>query len=604
MTSSHIRSADRFGQGKWLLRLVGGAILTMLAFRTADIFAGAMPDNDDMLRLQQVRDLMAGQNWFDVDQARFLTPEGGEMHWSRLPDIFIAAIIYIARPFIGQSSAEALAASLWPLILLAWTMAASVCVMRHLKLNLAGQIAGLVFIGTSGAIYSFWPGRIDHHGFVVALCLTAFAAALSPRLSAKSGIAAAICVAAMVTIALEGLPYAGSLILIFGGMWIVRGHRDGVRLTFFGLFLAIFAATFYTLDAPGWGPERSVCDAYGTSHFAALTVGGLLLMLLGIFGGALESWRSRLAASVIAGALTLAVFVWVQPACLGDPYAGVSDQVRVAWLSAVGEARSLPRLWADEPARAIWQVGFVVSGFGAAFVMMLRAPEGQRVNRGALLLLMTVSALATVWQIRGVTFSHVFAAIAAGWAFGAAFANWQEQRGTGPVLMLAAVALAIAPMTWSVVSKPYERPSQFARSDKAYGELCLDPKSYAQLNAFGSMRVFTPIDLGMSVLSRTEHDVFAGPYHRNVKGIEQVTGIFMGPSLAAQDKLLAMGADHVLYCQGLNETARYGALAADSFAAELEAGELPGWLIAVDGKTKTDGVVRLYRIEDPTPLER
>lgn len=597
MNSSQTRSNDWIGQGKWMLWLVGGAILLMLAFRAADIFAGTMPDNDDMLRLQQVRDLMTGQNWFDVDQARFLTPEGGEMHWSRLPDIFIAALIFLARPFLGQSGAEAFAASTWPLILLAWTMVASVAVMRRLNFSLSSQVAGLVFIGTSGAIYSFWPGRIDHHGFVVALVVTAFAAALSPRLRAETGLVAAACIAAILSIAIEGLPYAGCLILIFGGLWIVRGHRESVRLAAFGAALTGFAALFYVADAPGWGSARAVCDAYGVSHFAALSAGGLLLAALGAFGGNLDTWVKRFAAGTVAGIVTLGIFVWVQPGCLGDPYAGVSDQVRVAWLSAVGEARSLPRLWNDEPSRAIWQVGFVVSGLAAALVMFWRAPEGERAGRGAVLLLMGVSALATVWQIRGVTFSHVFASIAAGWAFGVAFDHWWKTRGTGPVLALAAVAIAVAPMTWNFLSKPYERTSQFARSDKPYGELCLDPVAYGALKDREPMRIFTPIDLGMSVLSRTPHDVFAGPYHRNVQGIERVTSVFMGAPEEARGKLLAMGASHVLYCQGLNETARYGALSPNGFAALLEEGEAPEWLVPVDEKAETDGVVRLYRIK-------
>ena len=60
------------------------------AFATLDASGG---DNDSLLRLVQVRDLLGGQGWFDLHQYR-MGPEGGfVMHWSRLVDAPIAAII-------------------------------------------------------------------------------------------------------------------------------------------------------------------------------------------------------------------------------------------------------------------------------------------------------------------------------------------------------------------------------------------------------------------------------------------------------------------------------------------------------------------------------
>ena len=50
-------------------------------------------DNDSLLRLVQIRDLIGGQGWFDLHQYR-MGPEGGfVMHWSRLVDAPIAAIM-------------------------------------------------------------------------------------------------------------------------------------------------------------------------------------------------------------------------------------------------------------------------------------------------------------------------------------------------------------------------------------------------------------------------------------------------------------------------------------------------------------------------------
>src|SRR5690349_2023478 len=77
-----------------LLALLG--VLVMLAVYASGRFETLTDldgDNDSLLRLVQVRDLLAGQGWFDLHQYR-MGPEGGfVMHWSRLVDAPIAGII-------------------------------------------------------------------------------------------------------------------------------------------------------------------------------------------------------------------------------------------------------------------------------------------------------------------------------------------------------------------------------------------------------------------------------------------------------------------------------------------------------------------------------
>src|SRR5688500_6254016 len=58
-------------------------------------------DNDSLLRLVEVRDLIGGQAWFDLTQNR-LGPDGGvTMHWSRLVDAPIAAVMLAASVLTG-----------------------------------------------------------------------------------------------------------------------------------------------------------------------------------------------------------------------------------------------------------------------------------------------------------------------------------------------------------------------------------------------------------------------------------------------------------------------------------------------------------------------
>ncbi len=63
-------------------------------------------DPDDALRLVQVRDLLAGQSWFDLTQHRIHPPAGVPMHWSRLVDLPIALLLAGLKPLLGTWLAE------------------------------------------------------------------------------------------------------------------------------------------------------------------------------------------------------------------------------------------------------------------------------------------------------------------------------------------------------------------------------------------------------------------------------------------------------------------------------------------------------------------
>lgn len=596
MASSHIRRGGALTDGKWMLSAVAIFFIALLSLRVQDVFAGSLPGADDFMRIQQIRDLLGGQNWFDVDQARLLTPEGGEMHWSRLPDLFISGLILLFDLFLDRDAAEKLAVGVWPLILLGAAFALLSAAMQRLRIGLAGQVFGLVFFATSAAVFNFWPGRIDHHGLVVVLTLGGLVAVLSPQMNARSGWGLAFCIAAMLSVALESLPYVAGLIAIMGLFWIVRGHREGVRLAAFGLALILFSSMFYLLDAPGFGPLRYVCDAYGTSHWIGLCVGGALLCGLGVFGGAFDTWFKRALVGAAAGLVTLAVIVLVNPACLGDPYATVPESVRVSWLSVVGEAKTLSTLLSDEPDRVIWVFGFIAAGLVGAGVMLLKASADQRVAWIGFLAIFGLSVLATIWQIRGQSFSHVFAAIGAAGLTGHLFSNWRTEGGPRPLMAFAVAALLMSPLTWEILSTNFAKPLAYEDEGAQHNIACIRAEAYAGLADHPPMRLHTPIILGSFVLARSPHSVLAAPYHRNIDGIALANEVMMVPTSEARDRLLEIGATHLLYCRGLNETNRYGLLWPNGFAAALNRDERPDWLEPVDGLTETEGTVRLYRV--------
>src|SRR6201996_2889441 len=151
-------------------------------------------DTDSAMRLVQVRDLLAGQGWFDTVQHRMNTPYGLPMHWSRLVDAPLALLSLISERF---------ALIAWPLILLA----ALLLLLSRLAGKLGGNPARVVILILTlfcPELYAiFTPGNIDHHGLQLVLMLTALSGVVEqrPRLTA-------IAVALSLSVGLETLPYA------------------------------------------------------------------------------------------------------------------------------------------------------------------------------------------------------------------------------------------------------------------------------------------------------------------------------------------------------------------------------------------------------------
>ena len=97
--------------------LLGAGLIGAAAIPAARKLPQNFGDTDDALRLQNVRDLLGGQNWFDLVQHRMAPPAGLDIHWSRLVDAPQAALIAIARPFAGPENAELFMRAVWPPLL-------------------------------------------------------------------------------------------------------------------------------------------------------------------------------------------------------------------------------------------------------------------------------------------------------------------------------------------------------------------------------------------------------------------------------------------------------------------------------------------------------
>jgi asparagine N-glycosylation enzyme membrane subunit Stt3 len=179
---------------------------------------------DDLARLVQVRDLLAGQSWWDLTQER-IGSSGVEMHWSRHLDGLVSVVVLLLRPIIGAKSAELIALILVPLgLLLAflWLVSSIGRLLTPLRdAGLYAMVAGALGVGV---LHRFLPGALDHHGLQIVLVLTVVWAVITTP-SRRAAVIAGVAAGLAPTVGLETVPILAGVIAGLGIEWAIGGGR-------------------------------------------------------------------------------------------------------------------------------------------------------------------------------------------------------------------------------------------------------------------------------------------------------------------------------------------------------------------------------------------
>ncbi|HVF36614.1 MAG TPA: AcrB/AcrD/AcrF family protein, partial [Sphingomicrobium sp.] len=209
---------------RWVLLLLWLAYVAfIISNRSGLIQAFALPDTDDNLRMAQVRALLGGQGWYDLTQYRFDPAHGGgNIHWSRLVDLPLAAIIIAAKPIVGGAEAERVAVALAPLLPLLLLMFSLALTMKRLVGERAWPLPVIGLLSAYSTIGMFAPLRIDHHGWQLAFLGLAVSAVADPR-RARGGALLGIATGLSLTVGLEMMIY----LALLGGATVLLWVADG-----------------------------------------------------------------------------------------------------------------------------------------------------------------------------------------------------------------------------------------------------------------------------------------------------------------------------------------------------------------------------------------
>lgn len=557
------------------------------------VLLGDLPGNDDAMRLLQVRELLSGASWYDVSRPRLITPEGGAMHWSRIPDIGIASLYLAARIFTGPVAAETFALIAWPLLLSFALASAGLFAMHRLGVSFWFSLIAMLLLTQTYTFSQFAFGRVDHHGLQVVLMLAAIGAVIGP--SARSAFVAGLALSAMLSVAIEALPVVAVCLVASGLFWVLAPGERARHMKVFGGALILGSFLAFLLDAPG--PDfnaRAVCDAFGNAHLAALILGGVGFILLGQSKVLIKQpiiWR--LVAVGCAGGVAALCAIVMSPECLANPYASLPDDVSTHWLASVGEAKPL----FAQDANLIWQSApILVFALLAGGWLVANSDGVQRRNWTFVLGLLIITSLATLWQTRGLTFSHMLAMLVAGGIYEQFFAKWRRVGGPGPLLVFAIIAAVLAPMTWVLIGAQFVPEASETVAGKT-GVACHSRDTLRTVLDEPRQRILSTVDAGALILYYTDHQVFSAPYHRNPKGIELPIQVFSGPYAEAEGRVRAANAQRIFFCVGGKaEEHLYADWQPDGLAARLNSEQIPDWL-----KIEREGPAgaTLYRVLEP-----
>lgn len=577
---------------------VATALLVVL-FHAASGFPSLVSfggDNDNLMRLAEVRDLLGGQGWFDLHQYRMGPAGGFLMHWSRLVDAPIAALILLGEALSGDRAAgETAALVVWPAMLFG---AALAFILRSAR-SLGGTPAVLPAIVIGGAalhfISIFAPGAIDHHNVQLVLTLAAIAALAGPAPGLRGGAVAGTCAALMLAVGMETAPYVAAAGLAAAALFLAGGP-DGRRVAagFGTAFAAASAAAFVvTVDPAARGAPA--CDAYSVAQFAVAMVSGAGLAMAAGMPALSATTTRRLAAlaliGVAAGSLTVAFF----PQCLADPYAGLDPRLQTYWLSAITEAQSLKSVVSTAPAMA---VSYYATPVLAALLLAagLFTPAGRRREAAVVLAFLAVALAVSAWQVRGAMFAVPIATI----PLSAWIARRRALAMSAPsprnTLLMATAWLVSINVAWMAAAERL-LPAQTATAmatPAGRAKACHRASDYDRLAALPAGGVLAVSNLGAPILRYTAHRVLAGPYHRNVDGNLLALRAFLEGEPSARAVVREEGLTYVALCAGNDETATFAAWAPDGFLAALTKGDIPAWLVPLPGN---DGhALAIYRV--------
>jgi hypothetical protein len=553
----------------WALLITG-----LVIGRWSGVFAPLwLADSDDVMRLQQVHDVLAGQRWYDVTQYRLEPPRGGSMQWSRLADLGLLAIHAAASPFTSHIWTDRLTVILYPALMMLGWLVTVVWAGERLSGKIGGIAALFVAITMASVRFQFEPGRIDHHSLQILGFAIAFVLCVAGR-SRRAGVVAGIGMAVSLGTGLEALAYVAALHLC---LWL-RWSRSTIDSAFlgglgFGLIWATLTVVALTLPPDRW--PIGINDGFGRGH-------AMLLISAGAYWLAMSRFKLNWALSGGAALVMVGALAMLFPELRTAPYQNMDPLVKTLFLDKVQEAAPFWREWQTNRSSALIDLGVTLTGLGASLWLARRARGLARDQWLMVGILLTTALGIAMWQSRAFAYAGVIATVPIACLIAAI--GWQS--GQRPLFRVCAWIFPTA-IGWGIIAQclalvSRADPAGDAKTVQANSardsRSCTLAEQYATLATQRRGNVLSLVDMGARVIAHTPHSAIAAPYHRNEQGLRDTILFFSGDSETARKIAARRNVTYVVFCTAMPELKNYRVSAPKGFLVQLADGTVPDWL--------------------------
>lgn len=551
-------------------------------------------DTDDAMRMVEVRDLLAGQGWFDHFQYRLGLDGGTSMHWSRIVDAPIAALVLFFHLFMPIGQAEVAGVFVWPLL----TVFPLVLAMSVASERFGGREALLpAYIMTAFFIMMFprfGPGSIDHHNVQLALAAIVAAGILDRGLGARSFAVAGIAGAFAIAVGVETLPI---IAICCAGVALLWAHEGEHARRAAAAFCAGFSITLLILYFTNIGPAeytKVYCDAfsYGFLVIGIAGSGALWLAVVSMNG---KGRLARYSALIAIAALCAIAAKLVAPECLESPYATLDPLLKTLWLDHVTEAQSFFSMVLSEPFKI---PTFFATPVAAMLACAWFAWKGPRTSELFTVSLLVVASFAvSLYQVRGATFALMLATIPLSLMVAKARAAIHRPGAVlRDHLLFVFACLVSLPFCWAFLGLGLDRLTN-AEHGKDQGKFsaCTSQAELAQLAAQPEGLVASVSNIGAHMLLFTDQRALTAPYHRNQAGMLAGLRISTLPPAEAGAEARKDGVTIIAVCPENSETHFLADRSPDGLLSQLIKGNVPDFLEPVPGTQQSK--LQLYRVK-------
>jgi hypothetical protein len=587
---------ESFPSGIWWICLVGFALVALNGLRAMPQISYLLfsADGDDQMRLVQVRDWLAGQDWFDTRQYRVLPPDGISMHWSRYLDAGIAAVFTVATTVLPTAQAELATVILWPSLL--------ACLMVLITANGTNRLLGPAAAAGAVAVFLSWgklggefvAPRIDHHNVQMLCGAALFYLSLVPGRARLLGALAGCVTAFSLAIGLEMLPYLATIWGLMALRHAFGQPQTGDWLLGFGAAITLAAPLLLAGQTPLSDWLVPYCDVLAPPVMTLGAIGVATTLVPVLCERILRGPVARILVMLVIAALGLWLAYPVLGQCLAGPYSDVPPHVRAIIEGNVNEALSAPILLQSKPdllARvlappvligllalaAAWRLrrqldpalsmalvqAFVVTGVGLGFALVqIRAAN-----------LMTPAV-----PLLGGFLLYAFARIPRSSAL----------RIPAVIVLVLALPTSVE-KTVSTVLRPtvYSYQPGTREAHAALEIDCRTTAAMAEVSSLPKSLLFSTLNLGPTILTYTAQSVTSAGYHRSPEAFWNGIGAFE-TEVTLRSAVATSGADYLVLCAG-------GVLERTSpLARALLSGDMPVWLTdATDGRH----LIRVFAVD-------